>query len=90
MGHVGYDTEQPSVRFEPLRAASRRRLIAALIVGPVIWLVALMVAAHQLQNTWAIEAGILITLGSFAIAFAVLAVLRQARIRQEQRYVDGR
>ncbi len=87
---MGYDTEQRSVRFEPLRAASRRRLIAGLILGPVTWLVALMITAYLLQNSWAIEAGILITLGSFVIACAVLAVLRQARIRQEQRYVAGR
>ena len=87
---MGYDTEQGSVRFEPLRAASRRRLIAGLILGPVIWLVAFMITAYLLQNSWAIEAGLLIALGSFVIAFAVLAILRQARIRQEQRYVDGR
>jgi ABC-type Na+ efflux pump permease subunit len=86
---VGYDAEQRSVRFEPLRAASRRRLIAGLILGPVIWLVALMIVAYLLQDSWAIEAGLLITLGAFVIAFAVLAILRQGRIRQERRYVEG-
>jgi uncharacterized membrane protein (UPF0136 family) len=86
---VGNDAEQPAVRFEPLRAASRPRLIAGLILGPVIWLVAFMLAAYLLQNSWAIEAGILITLGAFVIAFAVLAILRQGRIRQERRYVEG-
>jgi membrane protein DedA with SNARE-associated domain len=77
------------VRFEPLRAASRRRLIAGLILGPVIWLVALMIVAYLLQDSWAIEARLLITLGAFVIAFAVLAILRQGRIRQERRYVEG-
>ena len=77
------------MRFEPLRAASRRRLIAGLILGPVIWLVALMIVAYLLQNSWAIEAGLLIALGAFVIAFAVLAILRRGRIRQERRYVEG-
>lgn len=77
------------MRFEPLRAASRRRLIAGLILGPVIWLVTLMVVAYLLQNSWAIEAGILIALGSFVIGFGMLAILRQGRIRQERRYVEG-
>jgi hypothetical protein len=48
-----------------------------------------MIVAYLLQDSWAIEARLLITLGAFVIAFAVLAILRQGRIRQERRYVEG-
>ncbi|MGH3024526.1 MAG: hypothetical protein ACRDNI_12785 [Gaiellaceae bacterium] len=82
------DTE-PSARFEPLRPASGWRLIAAFILGPLLWLVALAVAAWLIAESRAIEVGLLLTVASFLLSLIVLAVLRTGRRRQERRYVDG-
>lgn len=82
------DTE-PSARFEPLRPASGWRLIAAFILGPVTWLVALSVAALLIARSWAIELGLLITAATFLLSLIVLGALRNGRRRQERRYVDG-
>ena len=82
------DTERPSVRFEPLRPASRGRLLAAIICGPIIWLVALVAAAWLFVNSWLIQLGFLVALASFLLALLVLALLRQGRLREERRYAD--
>ncbi len=82
------DAERPSVRFEPLRPASRGRLVAAFILGPIIWFVALVAAAWLLAYGWAIEVAFLVTIATFLGSLAVLAVLRNGRRRQEARYVD--
>jgi peptidoglycan/LPS O-acetylase OafA/YrhL len=76
-----------SLRFEPLRPASRARLIAGAIVGPLLWLAVLIVAAWAFEYSWAIGFGLLVTVVSFAVALIVLAVLHSARRRAERRYV---
>jgi hypothetical protein len=87
---VGSDADRPSVRFQPLRPASRGRLAVALVLGPLLWVVALAVAAWLFAYTWAIQIGLLVTLGSFLVALAMLAVLRTGRERQARRYADRR
>ena len=79
---------RPSVRFEPLRPASRGRLIAGFVLGPVLWLVALIVAAVLFEYSWAIAIGLLTTVASFFVALLVLAILYRQRRRQERRYAD--
>jgi peptidoglycan/LPS O-acetylase OafA/YrhL len=76
------------VRFEPLRPASRRVRIAAVIAGPLLWLAALIVAAWVLKYTAAIELGLLITVASFLVSLLVLLLIHAARRRQERRYVE--
>ena len=49
------------MRFEPLRPASRRAVIAAFVLGPLAWLAALIVAAIVLDYTGAIAFGLAIT-----------------------------
>ncbi len=78
------------MRFEPLRPVSRRRLIVAIVLGPVLWLVAFAVAAWFLVSTRAIQLGLAITLASFVVGFLVLLVLWTGRRREERRYVDRR
>jgi hypothetical protein len=75
--------------FRPLRPASRPRLIAGLVLGPVLWLVALLLVALLVHHTDAIEVGLLLTAGSVAVAALVLSVLRWRRRREERRYADG-
>ncbi len=79
-----------SVRFEPLYPASRASLIVGVVLGPLLWLVAIAIAAWFFEYTWAIALGLLVTVASFFLALVVLALLRRARLRQERRYVDGR
>jgi hypothetical protein len=85
---VSGDAERPPVRFEPLRPASRWRLVAAFVLGPILWLVALVVAAWLINESWAIEVGLLVTIAAFLVALVVLAVLREGRQREERRYAD--
>jgi hypothetical protein len=81
------DTDPPSVRFEPLRPASRRRLAAAFVLGPILWLVALTVAAWLFAYGWAIQLALLVAAASFLASLLVLALLRAGRRREERRYV---
>jgi membrane protein implicated in regulation of membrane protease activity len=84
MGDVG----QPVVSFEPLRPASRGRLIAAVLLGPVVWLVALIVAAWLFHYSSSIALGLVVTAASFVVSLVVLALLHARRRRQERRYAD--
>lgn len=85
---MSWDAERASVRFEPLRPASRKRLIVGIVLGPLLWLVALVIAAWVLNITSAIEIGFAVAAASFLVAALTLAVLRRGRIREERRYVD--
>ena len=78
--------EQPAALFEPLRPASRGRLVLGLILGPVLWLVALIVVAVTLRYTWAIEIGLLVALMTFVLSLGALLFLRSRRLRQERRF----
>jgi hypothetical protein len=87
---VSGEPERPVVRFEPLRPASRGRMIAAFVLGPLFWLVALIVAAWVLEYTEAIALGLLVAVASFVVSLVVLALVYAARRRQEERYDGGR
>ena len=78
--------ERQPVRFVPLRPASRGRLIAGFVLGPILWLVALIGAAALFEQSGAIVLGLLVTVAAFVISLLVLGVLRAARRRQERRY----
>jgi hypothetical protein len=83
---VSNESESSVVRFEPLRPASRKRLVAGVVVGPLLWLVALITVAWVLHFTSAIELGLLIALVSAVVSTILLALLRQDRVRSESRY----
>ena len=74
-----------SSRFVPRPAGS---VIAALVLGPILWLVALIVAAWLFKYSWAIQLGLAVAAASFLLALLVLALLRRGRRRQEMRYAD--
>jgi TRAP-type mannitol/chloroaromatic compound transport system permease large subunit len=85
---VREDVQGFDERFQPLRPASRPKLIAAIVLGPVAWLVVLVIAAWLISFTDAIEFGLLVAAGAFVLAAIVLSVLRLGRRREERRYVD--
>jgi uncharacterized membrane protein YraQ (UPF0718 family) len=78
----------PPVRFEPLRAASRRNLLVALVAGPLLWLAALVVVAWVFDESSAIAFGLLVAVASFLVSLLVLALLHALRRRQERRYAE--
>lgn len=84
------ELDRPEVHFEPLRPASRGRLILGFVLGPIFWLVALIVGAWVLEYSSAIALGLLVTVVSFLISLAVLAAVYAARRRHERRYADSR
>jgi membrane protein implicated in regulation of membrane protease activity len=86
---VSGEPERAVVRFEPLRPASRGRMIAAFALGPLFWLVALIVAAWVLEYTESIALGLLFTVASFVVSLVVLALVYSARRRQEEGYDEG-
>jgi hypothetical protein len=75
-------------RFRPLRPASRGRLIAAIIFGPLLWAVALAVVAWLIEYTVAIQLGLLVMVVSFVLSAIMLSLIRHARLREERRYAD--
>ena len=80
------DSESSIVHFEPLRPASRKRMLLAIVIGPLLWLVALVTVAAVLHFSSAIELGLLIALISAVLSTIILVLLRQGRVRQEKRY----
>lgn len=78
--------ERQPVRFVPLRPASRGRLIAGFVLGPILWLVALIGAAALFEQSGAIVLGLLVTVAAFVLSLLVLGVLHAARRRQERRF----
>jgi hypothetical protein len=75
-------------RFTPLRPASRPKLILAFVLGPVLWLVALLVAAVVVHRTNAIGIGLIVAGASFVVSIVVLGLLRLGRSREERQNAD--
>lgn len=87
------DSERHLGRVEPLTPlgpVSRRRLIARIVVAPLLWLVALVVVAITTRRTDAIGFGLLIALGAMVLSAVVLALLRAARDRERTDYAPHR
>ena len=78
-----------SVHFEPLHPASRSAVIIGVLVGPLLWLVAIVAVAWFFEYSWAIGFGVVLTVSTFVLALVGLALLQASRVRQEKRYVDA-
>jgi membrane protein implicated in regulation of membrane protease activity len=87
---VSEDTARSPVRFEPLRPASRAAVIVGIVLGPLLWLVVIAIAAAVFQYSWAIAVGLTVAFASFVVALVALTLLREGRVRQEERYVGRR
>ena len=83
---VSNDPESSVVRFEPLRPASRKRMLVGIVLGPLLWMVAFVTVALVLHFSSAIELGLLIAFISAVVSTILLVLLRQSRVRQEKRY----
>ena len=56
------------------------------IVGPLLWVAALATVSWLVDRSNAIEIGLAIAAGSFALGLLVLSLQRHARLREERRY----
>jgi hypothetical protein len=83
------DDQPADEHFRPLRTARRSKLVLAIVIGPLLWIVALAVVAVVVDRTDSIEVGLLITAAAGVTAAVVLAILTRARRREEERYADG-
>ncbi len=83
---MGQNAAQVDDRFRPMRTASGLRLVAAIVLGPLLWVVGLVIVAVLVHKSDAIELGVLIAVGSILVAVPVLIVLRLGRRREERRY----
>ncbi len=83
---MGQQATSADDRFRPMRTASGLRLIAAIVLGPFLWVVGLVIVAVVVNESDAIELGLLIALGSILAAVPILALVRLGRRREERRY----
>jgi membrane protein DedA with SNARE-associated domain len=83
---MGQNATQVDDRFRPMRTASGLRLIAAIALGPLLWVAGLVIVAVLVHKSNAIEFGVLIAVGSILVAVPILIILRLARRREERRY----
>jgi len=74
--------------FVPLRTAPRNRLVVALVVGPLLWLVALVVAGVLIHRLDVIEIGLLVAAASFVVGAVVLLLGRSLRVREEHAFAS--
>jgi hypothetical protein len=70
--------------FEPLQRASTKRRAVLLVVGPLMWVVALAVFVDIVRNDFAVELGLLIAAATFLLAFLVLVIARRGRVHRER------
>lgn len=71
-------------RFGPLRPGSPAKRAALLLVGPVTWLVALVVLALVVDRRDAVELALIVFFASFAVGIVVLGWSRLVRGREER------
>jgi hypothetical protein len=56
------------------------------VLGPILWLVSLVVVATVVRRTEAIVLGVLVAVAALAVSVVVLALLRAGRNRERRRW----
>jgi hypothetical protein len=77
-------------RFSPLRRAPRSTRVALYILGPLLWLVALILVSLLVREQDAIETGLLIAGAAFVVAVVLLLPQRMLRVRSEREHASTR
>ncbi len=74
-----------SPHFSPYRRASKAWLrVSLFLLGPLLWLVSVVLVAIVVHRTDLILLGALIAVGSFLLALILLAIVRRRRIAEER------
>jgi hypothetical protein len=77
------ETPENPASFTPLRRATHARLVALFIVGPILWLAAVVLIDIVVRNGRDVGIALLVSSVSFAVALACLLPMRMRRVRQE-------
>ena len=77
-------------RFAPLRPAPRSRRLVLYLVGPLLWVAALIVVGLLVVKHNAVEIGLLVALAAFVLAIVLLIPQRMLRVRREQEHASPR
>ena len=83
---MSYDVSQ----FDPLRPPSGRRKLWLLVLGPLVWVVALAIVAVTIHRTDLIGLGLLFAAASFVLGLALLIPARRRRMQEEREGAPGR
>jgi hypothetical protein len=77
-------------RFSPLRRAPRSARVALYILGPLLWVAALIVASLLVREQDAIETGLLVAGAAFVVAVVMLLPQRMVRVSSEREHASSR
>jgi uncharacterized membrane protein YhaH (DUF805 family) len=76
--------------FAPLRRASRSGRVTVYLIGPLLWVVALVVVSLLVIGRNAVELGLLVAATAFVVAIVVLVPQRMLRVRREKEHASPR
>ena len=76
-------------QFQPLQKASSFRRVLTLVLGPLMWLVALIVASLVVYGVDAVEIGIIVTFVAFLLGLILCWVGRRRRLSDEEAVEAG-
>jgi uncharacterized membrane protein YhaH (DUF805 family) len=82
-------SEVPS-RFSPLRRAPRSARVALYLLGPLLWVAALIVVSLLVHQQNAVETGLLVAAVAFVVAVVLLFPQRMLRVRREREHASSR
>ena len=72
-------------RFTPLQTASPGRRVLVLVVGPLLWLAAIVVVGVVVHRSDAVGYGLSVTAIAFLVSLGVSALARRSRLRDERK-----
>ena len=73
-----------------MRRAPRSTRVALYILGPLLWVVALIVVSLLVREQDAIETGLLVAGAAFVVAVVMLLPQRMLRVRSEREHASTR
>jgi hypothetical protein len=77
-------SEAPA-RFTPLQTASPGRRVLVLVVGPLLWLAALLVVGIVVRRSDVVGYGLAVTAIAFLVSLGLSALARRRRLSEERR-----
>ena len=72
-------------RFTHLQRASRSQRLTALILGPVLWLIGILVVGFVLNRRGSIELSLKVTAIAFVVSLPICWFARSRRVREERK-----
>jgi hypothetical protein len=79
------DRPHPIARFTPLRRAARWRYALLYSLGPLVWVVALVLVSIDIRRGNAVVIGVTVLAGSLLLSLVILLPMRWRRVRRNRR-----